>query len=91
MLLYGCLNIDINGPLTQYLKTLPKFSRGAELQPLRASPTLSFPQTRRFGVSSFNANKEERGRSRVGLSGCGTVQIKPMITAKSCVRLQTIL
>ena len=28
----------------------PKFSCGAELQPLRASRPLSFPQTRRFGV-----------------------------------------
>ena len=24
MLLYGCFNIDISGPLTQYLKTFPK-------------------------------------------------------------------
>ena len=67
MLLYGCFNIDIIGPLTQYLKTFPKFSRGAEVQPLRASRTLSFPQTRRFGVCSFNANEERGGsRRRVG-------------------------
>ena len=49
MLLYGCFNIDISGPLTKYLKTFPEFSCGAELQQLRASRTLSFPQTRRFG------------------------------------------
>ena len=61
MLLYGCFNIDISGPLTQYLKSFPKFSRAAELQPLRATRTLSFPQMRRFCVSSFNANEEERG------------------------------
>ena len=60
MLRYGCFNIDISGPQTQYLKTFPKFSRVAELQPLRASRTLSFPQTHRFGVCSFNANEEER-------------------------------
>jgi hypothetical protein len=61
--------IDISGPLTQYLKTFLKFSRGAELQPLRASRTLSFPQTRHFGVCSFNANEAERGGSkrRVGV------------------------
>ena len=66
MLLYGCFNIEISWPLTQHLKMFPKFSRGAELQPLRAtfSRTLSFPQTRRFGVCSFNANDEERSGSR---------------------------
>ena len=56
MQLYGCFNVDISGPLTQHLKIFPKFSRSAELQPLRASRTLSFPQTGRFGVCSFNAN-----------------------------------
>ena len=61
MLLYGCFNIDISGPQTQYLKTFPTFSREAELQPQRASRTLSFPQTRCFGVCSFNANEEDRG------------------------------
>ena len=50
MLLYWCFNIDISGAITQYLKMFPKFSCGAELQPLRASRPLSFPQTRRFGV-----------------------------------------
>ena len=55
MLHYGCFNIDISGSLTQYLKKYPKFSRGR---------TLSFPQTRHFGVCSFNANEEERGGSR---------------------------
>ena len=76
MLLYGCFNIDISGPLTQYLKSFPKFSRAAELQPLRASRTLGFPQMRRFCVSSFNANEAERGgsRRRVGVwpwAACG--------------------
>ena len=64
MLLYGCFNIDISGPQMQYLKPFSKFSRGAELLPLRASRTLSFPQTRRFSVCIFNANEEERGESR---------------------------
>ena len=57
MLLYGCFNVDISEPLTQYLKTFPTFSREAELQPQRASRTLSFPQTRCFGVCSFNARR----------------------------------
>ena len=52
MLLYGCFNVDISGPLTQYLKTFLKFSRGAELQPLQASHTLSFPKTRHFGATA---------------------------------------
>ena len=64
MLFYGCFNIDISGPKTQYSKKFPKFSCGAELQPLRVSRTFSFPQTHRFGVFSFNANEEERGGSR---------------------------
>ena len=64
MLLHGCFNIGISGPQTQYLKMFLKFSRGPELQPLRASRTLSFPQICRFCVSSFNANEEERGGSR---------------------------
>ena len=49
MLFYVFFNIGISGQLTQYSKTFPKFSRGAELQPLRASRTLSFPQMRCFG------------------------------------------
>ena len=62
---YGCFSIGICGPLKQYLKTFPKFSRGAELQPLRASRTLStFLPTRRFGVCSVNANEGEQGGSR---------------------------
>ena len=66
MLLYGCFNIDISGPQTQYLKTFPKFSWGADLQPLRASRTLSFPQTHRFGVCSFNANESRRFKEEGG-------------------------
>ena len=72
MLLYGCFNIDISRPQTR-LKTFPKFSRGADLQPLRASRTLSFPQMGRFGVCSFNANEEERGEG--GGWGCGPEQL----------------
>ena len=49
MLFYVFFNIGISGQLTQYSKTFLKFSRGAELQPLRASRTLSFPQMRCFG------------------------------------------
>ena len=66
MLLYGCFNRprDISGPLTKYLKTFPKFSRGAELQPLLTSRTLSFPQTRRFGACSFDAmRRREAGQA----------------------------
>ena len=67
MLFYGCFNIGISGPQTQYSKTSPKFSRGAELQPLRTSRTLSFPQTRCFG-----------GRVKAGQGGgwgCGPEQL----------------
>ena len=48
MLFYGSFYIGVSGPLIQCLKTFKKFSRGAELQPLRASPTMSFLQTCRF-------------------------------------------
>ena len=48
MLLYGCFYIGVSGPLIEYLKTFNKFSLSAELQPLRASPTMSFPQTCRL-------------------------------------------
>ena len=48
MLLYGCLYIGVDGPLIQYLTTFKKFSLGAELQPLQASPAMSFPQACRF-------------------------------------------
>ena len=48
MLLYGCFYIDVSGPLIQYLKTFKKFSLGAKLQPLHASPTMGFPQRCRF-------------------------------------------
>ena len=41
MLLYECLCIGVSGPLIQYLKTFKKFSRGAELQPLRDDNELS--------------------------------------------------
>ena len=64
MLFNVFFNIGISGQLTQYSKTFLKFSRGAELQLLRASPTLSLPQMRCFGVCSYNANEEERGGSR---------------------------
>ena len=59
MLFYGCFNIGISGPLTQYSKTFPKFSRCAELQPLRASRTLSFPQMQ------YHPTADTNGRSRV--------------------------
>ena len=85
MLLYGCFNIDISGPLTQYLKTFPKFSRGAELQPQRASRTLSCPQMRRFGVCSCNANEEERGRVKEEGGGVALSSLHPRYHA---LRLQ---
>ena len=65
--IYGCFNIGISGLQTQYSKTSPKFSRGAELQSLRNSRTLSFPQTRCFG-----------GRVKAGQGGgwgCGPEQL----------------
>ena len=65
--IYGCFNIGISGLQTQYSKTSPKFSRGAELQPLQTSRTLSFPQTRCFG-----------GRVKAGQGGgwgCGPEQL----------------
>ena len=67
MLFYVFFNIGISGQLTQYSKTFPKFSRGAELQPLLASRTLSFPQMRCFG-----------GRVKAGQGGgwgCGPEQL----------------
>ena len=45
---YPYLCIGFIGLLIQYLKTFKKFSLGAELQPLRASPIMSFPQKCRF-------------------------------------------
>ena len=81
MLLNGFFNIIISGPLTQYLKTFPKFSRGAELQPLQASRTLSLPQSRRFGVCSFNANKEERGDFKEEGGGVALSSLRPQYHA----------
>ena len=40
--------VGVSRPLIQYLKMFKKFSLGAELQPLRASPTMSLPQTCSF-------------------------------------------
>ena len=74
MLLYGCLYIGVDGPLIQYLKTFKKFSLGAELQPLRASPTMSFPQTCRL---------LEAGQD--GGWGCGPEQLAA--TAVPCARV----
>jgi hypothetical protein len=74
MLFYVFFNIGISGELTHYSKTFPKFSRGAELQPLRDSRTLSFPKMRCFGVCSDNANEEERGGQGGGW-GCGPEQL----------------
>ena len=39
LLLYECFYIAFSGPLIQYSKTFKKFSLGAELQSIRASPT----------------------------------------------------
>ena len=83
MLLYGCFNIDISRPKTQYLKTFPKFSRVAELQPLRASRTLSFPQTRRFGVALMQMRRREA--SQGGGWGCGPEQLAATVL---CALLQ---
>ena len=84
MLLYGCFNIGVSEPLIQYLKTFKKYSLGAELQPLRASPTMSFPKNVLFLVAGPGGGR-----------GCGPEQLAAVIihiiTTKSCVRLQTIL
>ena len=40
----ACYFMDACGPLIQDWKTFKKFSLGAEFQPLRACPTMSFPQ-----------------------------------------------
>jgi hypothetical protein len=48
MLVYGCLWCYWSLNTVAYLKTFKKFSLGAELQPQRASPTMSFTQTCRF-------------------------------------------
>ena len=48
MPLDGRIYIGASGPLIQYLKTFKKCSIDKELQPLRASPTMSFLQTCRF-------------------------------------------
>ena len=66
--------MDISGPLTKCLKTFPKFSHGAELQPLRASRTLSFDQMCCFSVCSFNEmRRREAGQG--GGWGCGLEQL----------------
>ena len=69
MLFYVFFNIGISGQLTQYSKTFLKFSRGAELQPLRASRTLSFPQMRCFS----GRVKEEGGGVALSSLQPGTV------------------
>ena len=68
MLLYGCFYIAV--PLLQYLKAFKKFSHGAEFQPLRASPTMSLPQTCCFLEASQG----------VGW-GCGPTNLRPQLEA----------
>ena len=66
MLLYECLYIGVSGPLIRYLKMFKKFSLGAELQPLRASPTMSSPQTCPFYM-----------RVKVGGGGVALSSLRP--------------
>ena len=73
MLLYRCFNIDISGPQMQYLKPFSKFSRGAELLPLRASRTLSFPQ--RTISESVALMQMRREVVQGGGWGCGPEQL----------------
>jgi hypothetical protein len=76
MLLYGCFNIDIGGPLTEYLKTSPKFPRDAELQTLRASPklnTLSRKRAVSVSVALMQMRRREAGQG--GGWGCGPEQL----------------
>ena len=76
MLLYECFNIAVRGTLIQFLKTLKKFNLDAELQPLRARPTMSFPQTYRF---------LEAGQG--GGWGCGSEQLAAGHgTMRSCLQ-----
>ena len=78
MLLHGCFNIDISGPLTQHLKMFPKFSRGAELQPLRASRTLSFPESAvSVSVALMQMRRREAGQG--GGWGCGPEHLAPTV------------
>ena len=72
MLLYGCLYMGVSGPLIQYLKIFKKFSLGAELQPLRATPTMGFPQTCHF---------LEAGQG--GRWGCGPEQLAATVPCAS--------
>ena len=72
MLLHECFYKAVSGPIIEYLKMFKKFSRGAELQPLRASPTLSFPQTCRF---------LEAGQG--GGWGCGPEQLAATVPCAS--------
>ena len=74
MLFYVFFNIGISGQLTQYSKTFPKFSRGAELQPLRASRTLSFPK-RAVSVSVALMQMRRREAGQGGGWGCGPEQL----------------
>ena len=73
MLIYGCLYVDVSGPLILYLKTFKRFSLGAEIQPVWASCTLSFLQKRRF---------LEAGQG--GGWGCGPEQLA---TTVPCARV----
>ena len=68
MLLYECFYIAVRGTLIQFLKTLKKFNLDAELQPLRASTKMSFPQTYHF---------LEAGRG--GGWGCGYEKLAAMV------------
>ena len=73
MPLDGRIYIGASGPLIQYLKTFKKWSIDKELQPLRASPTMSFLQTCRF---------LEAGQG--GGWGCGPEQLAATVP---CVRV----
>ena len=63
MLHYGYYNMDISGPLTQY-EDVPEIQLWCRVTATTSQSHIDFPQTRRFGVCSFNANEEERGGSR---------------------------
>ena len=82
MLLNLRFYIAVSGPLIEYWKTFKKFSLGAELQPLRASPAMGFTQAFRFleagqgggwGCGSCRSTAAEarpRGRGGASLWWC---------------------
>jgi hypothetical protein len=60
MLLYGCIKIDNNGPLAQYLKTFTKFTK-------------TFKRAVSVSVALMQMSRREVGQG--GGKGCGPEQL----------------